>query len=70
MATEEFSKLLQRLGKRCSEGANLNEREVIDLFIEQSFFTALSHGAIGEDLRPVQTVPGNLSEHALPFVIA
>ena len=37
MATEEFSKLLQRLGKRCSEGANLNEREVIDLFIERSF---------------------------------
>ncbi len=51
MSSEEFQKFLQQLGKRCQESYDLNEREVIDLWLEQGFFSALGYGKIGEDVR-------------------
>jgi len=50
MATE-FKKLVEQLGKSCSEGEDLDEQEVVTLFAEQGFFSGLGFGNIGDDVR-------------------
>lgn len=54
MSTQEPQKLqeiLQQISKQCQESSDLNEREVVDLFIVREFFVTLGYGTLGEDLR-------------------
>ncbi len=49
--TQRFQELLRQLGKRCLENGDLDEREAVNLFVEQGFFTLLGYGTIGKDVR-------------------
>lgn len=54
MVTQESQKLqeiLQKIAERCQESSDLNEREVIDLFVSRGFFATLGYSTPGEDLR-------------------
>lgn len=49
--SQKFQEILQKIGEQCQESSDLNEREVIDLFVARGFFAALGYGTPGEDLR-------------------
>lgn len=44
--SQDLTEILQRIGTQCREDSDLNEREVIDLFIARGFFAALRYGAL------------------------
>ena len=55
MSVDAFGKLLRNLGTRCAASDDLNEREVVDLFITEGLFAELGYGTVGEDMRLERT---------------
>ncbi|MEM3486061.1 MAG: N-6 DNA methylase [Candidatus Methanomethyliaceae archaeon] len=62
MAVGKFKKLLQELGEACSSGEDLNEQEVLSLFVNQGFFSELGYGKPGEDIRLERRVRGGRAD--------
>lgn len=50
MPTDAFAARLREVGTRCAESDDLNEREVVDLFIGEGVFAGPGYGTVGEDV--------------------